>query len=371
LFAAVGLNVAEIVQLPAAARVAPQVVVSAKLETFVPPSEIVTPVSIAVPVFVSVTVWAALVVAICVVGNEIAVLDRDAWGATAEPLRMTLCGEPVALSATLSIPLAVPAAVGRKPTEIVQLAAGASVAEQADISLNPTPLTATAIPVKVAVPGLESVTVCGAAELATVVAANVNDAGVNTASATGAAALPAPVRLTLCVEPETLPLLSVTVSTAPYVTPAAAGVKVRAKVQELPAAKVAVQLVPKTEKFDGFAPLNAAGSVRLSGPVPELVSVTFCAVAVLPAAVLGKVKDEGDSAAVPTVDDVPVPARVSMTAGLEVLSAAEIVSVSDPADCGEKLNTRMQLAFGARVEVEVLHVLAEVSVNELVAPVIE
>ena len=40
--------------------------------------------------------------------------------ASPPPLRATLCGEPVALSAIVSVPERLPAAVGVKVTEIVQ-----------------------------------------------------------------------------------------------------------------------------------------------------------------------------------------------------------------------------------------------------------
>jgi hypothetical protein len=143
---------------------------------------------------------------------------------------------------------------------------------------------------------------------------------------------------------------------------------VTAKVQELPAASVAVQLVPKTEKAEAFVPPMTAGSVKLSGPVPVLLSVNVCAADVLPAAVLGNVTAVGASVAVPTADETPVPVRLSVTLGVAVLSVAVTVSVSAPADCGEKLKTSVQLAFGASDVDDALQVLAEVSVNEVVAP---
>lgn len=150
--------------------------------------------------------------------------------------------------------------------------------------------------------------------------------------------------------------------------PAVEGVNVTAKVQELPAASVAVQVVPKTAKADAFVPPMTAGSVTLSGPVPVLLSVTVCAADVLPAGVLGNVTAAGASVAVPTDDETPLPVRLSATLGVAVLSVAVTVSVSAPDDCGEKLNTSVQLAFGASDVDDALQVLAEVSVKEVVAP---
>jgi hypothetical protein len=46
------------------------------------------------------------------------------------PLRATLCGEPVALSVMVSVPVRVPVVVGVKVTEIVQLAPAATLVPQ-------------------------------------------------------------------------------------------------------------------------------------------------------------------------------------------------------------------------------------------------
>jgi hypothetical protein len=122
-------------QLAAAASVAGHVLVSVKLPAFVPPSDIPIPVNVDVPVLVRVTVCAALVVAICVVGKAMPVLESDACGATPDPVMATVCGEPVALSETESVPVAEPTAAGVNPTEILQLVPAASVELQADVSL--------------------------------------------------------------------------------------------------------------------------------------------------------------------------------------------------------------------------------------------
>jgi len=78
------------------------------------------------------------------------------------PVRTTVCGEPEALSATLSAAVVLPEAVGVKVIEIVQVAPAARVALQVLVCPNcvaPVPVSETAIPVMVAVPLLVSVTV--------------------------------------------------------------------------------------------------------------------------------------------------------------------------------------------------------------------
>src|SRR5438046_10468938 len=84
--------------------------------------------SAAPPVLVSATACAALVVP--TVWLPKLRLDGDklpAAGVFPTPVRLTLCGLPLALSVRLSVPLRVPAAAGVKGTLIAQLAAERSV----------------------------------------------------------------------------------------------------------------------------------------------------------------------------------------------------------------------------------------------------
>jgi hypothetical protein len=130
--APVGLKVTEIVQLAPAASVlgaTGHVFVCAKSPAFAPPRPIELIVSAPVPEFVSVTFCAGLVVPINrlpklrLVGENVTAGD----GATPVPLSATACGLPGALSVIVTEAVLVPAAVGVKVAEIVQLAPGASV----------------------------------------------------------------------------------------------------------------------------------------------------------------------------------------------------------------------------------------------------
>ena len=203
------------VQFAPAASVSPQVFVWVKLDAFVPPSVMLEIVIVAAPVLLSFTVEAALVVAIVVTGNAIVDADSVATGTAPAPVSATVCGEPVALSATLSVPVTVPAATGVKLTEIVQFAPAASVVPQVvavcvNVALPPIEI---AIPVSVPVPGFDSVTVCAPAELLSA-AEKLSDDGDSTACGTGTGAAPVPLTVTVWVEPATPPVLSVTVRLA-------------------------------------------------------------------------------------------------------------------------------------------------------------
>src|SRR6266566_7222530 len=85
----------------------------------------------AVPEFESVTVWAGLVLPRAWLPNARAVSERLAAGEPVElapvPVRLTVCGLPVALSLTLSVALRVPVALGVNLALMVQLAPAASV----------------------------------------------------------------------------------------------------------------------------------------------------------------------------------------------------------------------------------------------------
>lgn len=96
---------------------------STKAAELVPVKAVLLITSAAVPVLLSVTVWTALAAPTSTVPNARLVELRLTTGAeTPVPLRLTLCGLPAALSATVSLALIAPAAVGAKVTEIVQLA---------------------------------------------------------------------------------------------------------------------------------------------------------------------------------------------------------------------------------------------------------
>lgn len=96
--------------------------------------------------------------------------------ASPPPLSATVCGELLALSVTVSVPVRVPAAVGVKVTEIMQLAPAAILGPQADVSAK-SPEAATAVMLRAAVPEFVRVTVWAALAVPTVSPANVRLAG--------------------------------------------------------------------------------------------------------------------------------------------------------------------------------------------------
>jgi hypothetical protein len=125
---AVGVKVMEIVQFAAAARLAPQVFVSAKS----PEAAIDAMFIAALPVFISVIVWAELVEpTACAVKMRLAgVKVATGVGETPAPVSETICGDPLELSAMVIWPCRLPAAVGVKVTEIAQVELAASVEPQ-------------------------------------------------------------------------------------------------------------------------------------------------------------------------------------------------------------------------------------------------
>jgi hypothetical protein len=106
--AAVGVKVAAMLQVAAGARVAPQVLVEAKLEAFVPPRVMDARVSVAVPELVSVTLWEELVVLIAVAGKVMVEAENVAAGEVVwEPVSWRVCVE-LAMPAELSVATMLP-----------------------------------------------------------------------------------------------------------------------------------------------------------------------------------------------------------------------------------------------------------------------
>ena len=120
------------------------------------------------------------------------------------PLKFTVCGDPVALSATLTFALSAPLAVGLKVTVIVHCALAVRLEPQAFFCENElalVPAIDTATPVSVAFPVFFSVIAwVVASDTPTVVLANAaRVAGVRLT--TGSGATPMPERLTFCGDP--------------------------------------------------------------------------------------------------------------------------------------------------------------------------
>jgi hypothetical protein len=126
--ASAGVNVTEIVQLEPAASGLSHVLVCAKSAALVPVIEMLN-VSGAAPVFINVADCAALVVPVVALNVSDGGVS-ETIGARPVPVRATVCGEPVALSATFKLAVKLPAAAGVNVTEIVQLEPAASDAPQ-------------------------------------------------------------------------------------------------------------------------------------------------------------------------------------------------------------------------------------------------
>lgn len=77
------------------------------------------------------------------------------------PLSATVCGEPLALSVIASAPVRLPAAVGVKVTEMVQLALAVTLVPQVFVWAK-SPDATIDVMTRAAVPELVSVTVCAA-----------------------------------------------------------------------------------------------------------------------------------------------------------------------------------------------------------------
>src|SRR6266566_5530746 len=106
-----------------------QLLVWAKSPALVPVSPMLVMVRVPAPLSVSVTVWAALLVpTFCVLKLRLGGLRLTAGaGVMPVPLKATLCGLPVALSASVRLALRAAATVGVKVTLTVQEAPAASV----------------------------------------------------------------------------------------------------------------------------------------------------------------------------------------------------------------------------------------------------
>ncbi len=117
---AVAVNVTLTEQLAPGATLAPQVLVCAKSLLLVPVVAMLVMVSAASPAFERVKDLGALEVLTCWFPNERLVGERLTAGAVPVPVRLTICGLPLASSVTVIAPLLVPVAVGVKVTLIAQ-----------------------------------------------------------------------------------------------------------------------------------------------------------------------------------------------------------------------------------------------------------
>jgi hypothetical protein len=158
---------------------------------------------------------------------------------------------------------------------------------------------------------------------------------------TNGATTPVPVRLTVWVAGLALSAMV----TAPVLAPTAVGLKVTLRVQLAPAATLAPQVLV-WEK----SPL-AVMLVTLRATFPVLLSVTVCALLLVPTACAGKVREAGERL---TRGAVPVPVRLTVCVAGLALSVMVKVAVSEPARVGVKVTLRVQLAPAVSLEPQLL-----------------
>jgi hypothetical protein len=137
----VGLKITLIAQLRPAARVCPQVLVWLKSPGLVPVIVMLEMFNVALPLLVMVIGCEGLELPTSWLLNVRLAGARLMAGALMPvPLRGTLCGLPIALSATAMAPIRVPVVVGLKATKMLQLARAARPLPQVSVS-EKSPLT--------------------------------------------------------------------------------------------------------------------------------------------------------------------------------------------------------------------------------------
>lgn len=254
---------------------------------------------------------------------------------------------PAALWLTLSVAERAPAALGVKPTTIVQLAPGTMLA----LAVQVPPLTENSVLAVVmpdstsgALPVLPTVSVCVAVAVPTVEEPKFKVVGVN--CATGAlmtTAVPVPDKPTVALPPDALWL---TVSVAER-APAALGVNVTliAQLEVGARLELAVQLPPLTT--NSVLPVLIAD--RFSDAVPVLVTVTFRLPVAVPIVEVPKDSAVGATVApgVVTTTATPVPDKPTVALPPAALWLTVSVAERAPAALGVKVKLMVQLPFGA------------------------
>jgi hypothetical protein len=292
-------------QFPPAATLASHVLVCPKSPAFVPVTAMLAIDRAPDPVFFSVTDWAVLVAPTFWLVNVRLPEVSDATGIpTPVPLRVTVCGDPDALSVTVTDAPRLPAAVGVNVTEMLQFPPAATLAPHVLVCAKSpafVPVTAMLVIDRAPDPVLFSVTAWAVLVAPTFWLVKVRLPEVSDAIGTPT---PVPVRVTVCGDPDAL---SVMVTEA-FRLPAAVGVNVTEMLQFPPAATLAPHVLVCT-KSPAFVPVTAMLAIDRA-PDPVLFSVTDWAVLVVPTFWLVKVRLPEVSDAIGT--PAPVPLRVTV-----------------------------------------------------------
>jgi len=256
----------------------------------------------------------------------------------------TVWGEPVALSAIDSVPVTEFLEVGVNFTVVAQLAPAASVVVQVVVSVKPVPARVCEVIDKAAVPVFVMVTVW-LEELPTVTLPKLIEVVLSVT--TGAGATPVPVSETVCGEPVTL---SPTVIVADR-EPATAGVNVTAMVHVPLIATLPEQAVVSV-KSPELVPVTLT-EVMVRTAVPVFLTVTVCAALDEPRATEPKLSEAGLNEMAGAAA-TPVPFSAMVCGEPVTLSPTVIDAESDPATAGVNVTPIVQVAFAARLVVQVV-----------------
>src|SRR5438034_867183 len=299
----------------------------------------------AAPVFVSVTVIGALVVASSWLPKSRLVGANPTPGAVPFPLRENICGLPPASSASDSVPVRAPEAVGVKVTLMVQFAPAAKVAGLVGQALAPvlvaakSPEGANELIVKAAAQGKVSVM-----DFSPPVVAS---SWFPKSKLVGANPTPGAVPFPLCVMRRGLRSALFPYTTLFRSAPEAVGVKVTLMVQFAPAAKVA-GLVGQA-----LAPVlvaakspEGANELIVKAAVPVFVSVTVIGVLVVASGWLPKPRLVGAN---PTPGAVPFPLSVMICGLPPEIGRASCREIGSPEAVGVKVTLKMQFTPAAKV----------------------
>jgi hypothetical protein len=279
------------------------------------------------------------------------------------PVRVTFCGEPVALSVMLKVPDSADAEAGLKATKSEHEAPAPRVAPQLPSSRKEValvPPSAIEVSVTDTVDVFVIVTTCASLVVPTMVFGKAMEAGV-TVRVGVVGAFPVPVKAT---EAGVLvPLLATT--SVPVEATAAVGLNSIETVQLAATARVVPQVVADLRKG-----AETVSDVSVNAPVPVFLTVTTCTAEVEPKVTVPKASEVGASESVWVTTAVPVPVKATDAGVLVPLLATTSVPVDAAAAVGLNSTETVQDAPTARVVVQVVadlrkgaETVSEVSVN--------
>jgi hypothetical protein len=189
---AVGVKVTLMMQLPPTPTLEPQLLVWEKS----PVTVMLETASATLPVLFRVTGWGTLEAPIAMPEKVRLLTESEALEPV--PVKLTVCGLPLALSVMVSMPVRVPLAVGVKVTLMLQTPPAAKLVPQVLVWAK-SPLTAMLVNARVAVPELVTVTDWAELDAPTPWLAKVRDVAESVTA--GAVVLPPPPPLELLPQP--------------------------------------------------------------------------------------------------------------------------------------------------------------------------